>query len=323
FFLIAEMDLFSLIRAPNPIKVKTGSRPPVATDSSSVPSAIERSPLDFADEAEASGRETAAPEMPPPEEVPITTAPGTDRAVEAVVAEPLAVRESRKRGPKGVDANAPPKLRGMDSPIDESDLGSLSHRRTSLEVEREGNRKGSPSLCLLLTAFLVRTSRIMKKGVKSCHQTREAMGCIISYTSRQQKHSLPFTFYPNVHQLASNSDALVLCCALTDDTHHIINKRVIRALGKNGVIVNVARGSVIDEVELVKCLVNGEIGGIGLDVFENEPSVPKELFGFNNVVMLPHSTAYTWECSYNAAQVIASNIEAFFTNRPYKQLLAT
>ncbi|GJS13855.1 glyoxylate/hydroxypyruvate reductase HPR3-like protein [Tanacetum coccineum] len=61
-----------------------------------------------------------------------------------------------------------------------------------------------------------------------------------------------------------------------------------------------------DEVELllVKCLVNGEIGGIGLDVFENKPSVPKELFGMDNVVMLPHSTACTWECSYNAAQVI-------------------
>nr|GFA90736.1 hypothetical protein [Tanacetum cinerariifolium] len=101
-----EMDLFSLIHAPNPAKVKTEScpraphelplltltaarviemdEPAVATDSSGVPSAIKKSPLDFADEAEASGRETAAPEMPPPE-------------------------ESRKRGPKGVDANAPPK----------------------------------------------------------------------------------------------------------------------------------------------------------------------------------------------------------------------
>ncbi|PWA97085.1 D-isomer specific 2-hydroxyacid dehydrogenase family protein [Artemisia annua] len=133
----------------------------------------------------------------------------------------------------------------------------------------------------------------------------EAMGCIISYTSRQQKHSIPFTFYPNVHQLASNSDALVLCCSLTNNTHHIINKRVIHALGKNGVIVNVARGSVIDEVELVKCLVNGEIGGVGLDVFENEPSVPKELFGLDNVVILPHSTACTRECFYSAAQVMS------------------
>nr|GFC22831.1 hypothetical protein [Tanacetum cinerariifolium] len=114
------MDLFSLIRALNPTKVKTGSRPraphelplltltaswviemdepAVAKDSSGVPSAIEKSPLDFADEAEASGGETAAPEMPPAEEVPFATVPRAGQAVEAVVAEPPTVRESRKRG---------------------------------------------------------------------------------------------------------------------------------------------------------------------------------------------------------------------------------
>nr|GFC81880.1 hypothetical protein [Tanacetum cinerariifolium] len=81
--------------------------PATTTDSSGVPSAIERSPLYFAYEAEASGRETAAPEMPPPEEVPITTAHRADRAVETVAVEPPAVRESRKRGHEGIDANAP------------------------------------------------------------------------------------------------------------------------------------------------------------------------------------------------------------------------
>nr|GFB29095.1 hypothetical protein [Tanacetum cinerariifolium] len=98
------MDL-GLIRAPIP----TMDEPAVATDSSGVPSAIEKSPLDFADEAEASGRETAAPEMPPPEEVPLATVLGSGQAVEAVVAEPPTARESRKRCPEGVDANAPPK----------------------------------------------------------------------------------------------------------------------------------------------------------------------------------------------------------------------
>nr|GFA03631.1 hypothetical protein [Tanacetum cinerariifolium] len=81
----------------------------IATDSSGVPSTIERSPLDFAHEAEASGRGTAAPEMPPPDDVPTTTAPGDDQAVETVAAEPHAAQESRKRGHDGTDANAPPK----------------------------------------------------------------------------------------------------------------------------------------------------------------------------------------------------------------------
>nr|GFD06418.1 hypothetical protein [Tanacetum cinerariifolium] len=80
-----------------------------ATDSSGVPLTIERSPLDFAHESEASGRETAAPEVSPPEEVPIATAPGTDQAVETVVVEPPAVLQSRKRGHEGIDTNAPPK----------------------------------------------------------------------------------------------------------------------------------------------------------------------------------------------------------------------
>nr|GFD56961.1 hypothetical protein [Tanacetum cinerariifolium] len=79
-----------------------------ATDSSGVPSAIEKSPLDFADEAEASGQKTAAPEVPPPEEVPVTTVPGGDQAA-PVALEPPPVQESRKRGREGIDANAPSK----------------------------------------------------------------------------------------------------------------------------------------------------------------------------------------------------------------------
>nr|GFB16461.1 hypothetical protein [Tanacetum cinerariifolium] len=125
-----EMDLFSLIRAHNPTKVKTESRPraphefplltliasrviemdepAVATDSSGVPSAIEKSPLDFADEAEASGQETAAPEVSQPGEVPVTAIPGGDQAAPVTV-EPPPVQESRKMGREGIDANAPPK----------------------------------------------------------------------------------------------------------------------------------------------------------------------------------------------------------------------
>nr|GEY54510.1 reverse transcriptase domain-containing protein [Tanacetum cinerariifolium] len=160
-----EMDLFSLIRALNPTKVKTGSRsraphelplltltasrviemdePAAATDSSGVPSAIERSPLDFADEAEASGRETAVPKMPPPEEVPSTTAPGGNQAAETVAVEPPAVRESRKRGHEGIDANAPPK----------------SMRRDHADLRPSGSSRGGKNLaamqlCLASNVFV-------------------------------------------------------------------------------------------------------------------------------------------------------------------------
>nr|GFB77725.1 hypothetical protein [Tanacetum cinerariifolium] len=162
---LVEIDLFSLIRAPNPTKVKTGSRPraphklplltltaprviemdepATATDSSGVPSAIERSPLDFADETEASGKEIAAPEVPPPEEVPITTIPGGNQAAKTTAVEPPAVRESRKRGHEGIDANAPPK----------------SLRRDHTELRPSGSSRGGKSLaamqlCLASNIFM-------------------------------------------------------------------------------------------------------------------------------------------------------------------------
>nr|GEV06889.1 hypothetical protein [Tanacetum cinerariifolium] len=125
------MDLFSLIRALNPTKVKTGSRPraphevllltltaarviemeepAAATDSSGVPSAIEKSPLDFAHEDRASDQGTTAPEVPPPEDVPATAALGVGQSEAAVAADPPVARESRKRGRDGIDATVPPK----------------------------------------------------------------------------------------------------------------------------------------------------------------------------------------------------------------------
>nr|GEY56033.1 hypothetical protein [Tanacetum cinerariifolium] len=125
----AHMDLFNLIRALNPTKVKIGSRPraphevplltltanrvvemddPAAvTDSSGLPSTIERSPLDFSLEAEASDQGTAAPGMPPSEDVPATVAPGTGQAEEVAAADPPAAAESRKKGRDGIDSLAP------------------------------------------------------------------------------------------------------------------------------------------------------------------------------------------------------------------------
>ncbi|KAI6706723.1 hypothetical protein NL676_009685 [Syzygium grande] len=116
----------------------------------------------------------------------------------------------------------------------------------------------------------------------------EAFGCAISYYSRKKKPYVSYTFYSNVRELAANCDALVICCGLTEQTHHMINREVLLALGKEGVIVNIGRGPIIDEKEMVQLLIQGELGGAGLDVFENEPSVPEELRALDNVVLSPH-----------------------------------
>ncbi|KAM7491319.1 hypothetical protein LguiA_034240 [Lonicera macranthoides] len=146
----------------------------------------------------------------------------------------------------------------------------------------------------------------------------EPFGCIINYNSRKKKPNTCYTYYTNILDLAGNSDALIVCCALTDETHHIINKDVMAALGKKGVIINVGRGALIDEKELVKFLLSGDIGGAGLDVYENEPSIPEELFVLDNVVFSPHRAIATSESFENLRELIVCNLEAFFENKPLR-----
>jgi hydroxypyruvate reductase 2 len=125
-----------------------------------------------------------------------------------------------------------------------------------------------------------------------------------------------YPFYTNVCELAANSDALIICCGLTDQTRHMINREVLLALGKEGVIVNIGRGAIIDEKEMVQCLAEGEIGGAGLDVFENEPNVPKEFFALDNVVLEPHLAVFTPESFKALRDLMIGNLEAFFSNKP-------
>ncbi|KAJ4954676.1 hypothetical protein NE237_011459 [Protea cynaroides] len=144
----------------------------------------------------------------------------------------------------------------------------------------------------------------------------EAFGCNISYNSRKKKPSVAFPFYSNVHDLAANSDVLILSGALTKETYHIIDRDVLLAMGEKGVIINVGRGALIDEKELVRCLVKGEIGGAGLDVYENEPDVPKELLVLDNVVLSPHKAALTPESIAASGKMAVANLEAFFAGKP-------
>ncbi|XP_059442607.1 glyoxylate/hydroxypyruvate reductase HPR3-like [Corylus avellana] len=140
--------------------------------------------------------------------------------------------------------------------------------------------------------------------------------CRVAYNSRNKKPSAPYPYYDNVCDLAVNSDVLVVCCALTDKTHHIINKDVLTALGRDGVLINVGRGALVDEKELVQYLGRGEIGGAGFDVFEKEPEVPKELFAMDNVVLSPHRAVLTPESFEAVFEVIMANLKAFFSNKP-------
>jgi lactate dehydrogenase-like 2-hydroxyacid dehydrogenase len=95
-------------------------------------------------------------------------------------------------------------------------------------------------------------------------------------------------------------------------TRHLIDAAVLDALGPRGFLVNVARGSVIDEAALVKALQERRIAGAGLDVFEDEPNVPRELFELDNVVLLPHVASATEETRAAMADRVAENLASFF-----------
>ncbi|PSS04114.1 Glyoxylate/hydroxypyruvate reductase [Actinidia chinensis var. chinensis] len=101
----------------------------------------------------------------------------------------------------------------------------------------------------------------------------------------------------------------------------MINEDVMTALGKEGVIVNVGRGALIDEKELVRFLVRGDIGGAGLDVYEDEPNVPRELFELDNVVLSPHKAVVTGEGFVALKNLVIANLEAFFANKPLRSLV--
>ncbi|XP_073317532.1 hydroxyphenylpyruvate reductase [Primulina huaijiensis] len=143
----------------------------------------------------------------------------------------------------------------------------------------------------------------------------EAFDCPISYYSRSKKPNEDYKYYSTVVDLASNCDILVVACALTSETIHVVNREVMNALGPKGVLINIARGPHVDEAELVSALVEGRLGGAGLDVFEKEPHVPEELFGLKNVVLLPHVGSATVETRKAMADLVLGNLEAHFAKK--------
>lgn len=144
----------------------------------------------------------------------------------------------------------------------------------------------------------------------------EAFDCPVNYYQRTKKEYPNYTYYPTVLELASNSDVLVVACPLNEQTRHIVNREVIEALGPKGVLINIGRGPHVDEPELVSALVEGRLGGAGLDVFEDEPNVPEALFALDNVVLVPHVGSGTHETRKAMADLVLGNLEAHVLKKP-------
>ncbi len=139
-------------------------------------------------------------------------------------------------------------------------------------------------------------------------------GMDIRYNSRTPKSGLAWSHEPSLTELARWCDFLVVACTGGPETRHLVSAEVLQALGPQGHVVNIARGSVIDEAALVKALADGQIAGAGLDVFEHEPEVPAALIAMDNVVLLPHVGSGTRETRQAMAALVLDNLRSFLAN---------
>ncbi len=137
----------------------------------------------------------------------------------------------------------------------------------------------------------------------------------VSYCNRSKKANSPYHFVASLEELASNVDFLFITAAATAETIGAVNEPVLKALGKYGFLINVSRGTLVDETTLVQYLTQGKIAGAGLDVFEKEPSIPEALFGLDNVVLQPHNASGTYETRNAMGNLMLDNLAAHYAEK--------
>jgi lactate dehydrogenase-like 2-hydroxyacid dehydrogenase len=126
---------------------------------------------------------------------------------------------------------------------------------------------------------------------------------------------VPYTYYPTLKAMAQDVDILMSVAPGGAATHHIINAEILEALGPMGVLINIGRGSVVDEQALIRALRDKKIFSAGLDVFDDEPNVPAELIAMDNIVLLPHVGSASHHTRNLMGQRVVDNIKAFIAGK--------
>jgi lactate dehydrogenase-like 2-hydroxyacid dehydrogenase len=195
--------------------------------------------------------------------------------------------------------------------IVESDMivrvGRWGKNPTSLGVSLKDKRVG-----------IVGLGRIGRAIATRC----EAFGMSIAYHNPRPKDDVTYRYFDDLKNLAHNSDFLVLACPASPATENMIDYSVLEALGAKGFLINIARGSVVKEEDLLAALSNKIIAGAGLDVYANEPNVPEGLLSLDNVVLLPHIGSATVETRTAMGRLVIENLLAHFEGRPLKTPVA-
>ena len=147
-----------------------------------------------------------------------------------------------------------------------------------------------------------------------------ALGMHVAYTGRKPQN-VSYQYFPDLKSLAADSDFLVVACPGGPATRNLVDAEVLKALGKKGTLINIARGSIVDEPALVKALQDGTIKAAGLDVFVDEPHVPKPLLSMEHVVLLPHVGSATHETRQAMGDLCKANLDAWFAEKKVLTLI--
>ncbi len=143
-----------------------------------------------------------------------------------------------------------------------------------------------------------------------------AFGLEIVYQGPRKKEGISYRYEPDLHKLAEVSDYLILACPGGASTHQMVGSSVLKALGSEGFLINISRGSVVVEEDLITALKEKRIAGAGMDVFAHEPNVPEEMVKMDNVVLLPHIGSATIETRGEMGQLVVKNLLAHFAGLP-------
>lgn len=135
----------------------------------------------------------------------------------------------------------------------------------------------------------------------------------IAYTDKAHNETLPYQYVPDLMSLASQSDILVVAISGGKDSAGLVNKTIFAAMPNHAILINIARGSMVNQDDLILALQQQNIGGAGLDVFADEPNVPQALIEMDNVVLLPHIASATTETRIQMSDIVFSNILAHFS----------
>jgi lactate dehydrogenase-like 2-hydroxyacid dehydrogenase len=138
----------------------------------------------------------------------------------------------------------------------------------------------------------------------------------IGYTGRNEKQGVPYRYFRSALDLATWADTLILAHRADETNRHLVNAAVLKALGPEGHVVNISRGSAIDEDALIAALKDGTIAGAALDVFEDEPAPRPDLTNLPNIVVTPHLGGGTSEAIVAMGDAVIANLEAFFDGKP-------